>query len=204
MRNVLKKNGDSPNNTPTGTTTDYVSIYVNKFDEASAKDFFESFRKAREQGQMLVPVYIDSWGGFCDSLIVMMDTILSYEGDVVTIAMGKAMSCGAMLLACGSPGLRFAAPNASIMIHHVASMSYGKLPDQDNDLKESKRLQEQVFSLLSKRCGQRKTYFLDLLKKHGNLDLYLTPNMAKKHKLIDIVGMPNVVQAVEKKLYILL
>jgi len=199
---INKGNCDSPATTSTSITTDYVSVYVNAFTEASAKDFFDSFRKASEQGQKIIPVYIDSYGGYCDSLIVMLDTILSFDGTVVTAAIGKAMSCGAMLLGCGTPGFRYAAPNASIMLHHVASVSHGKVPEQDNDLKETKRLQEQIFEILTKRCRQKKGYFLNLLKKQGNLDVYLTPTSAKKHKLIDNIGCPNVVRVVESKLVI--
>jgi len=170
--------------------TELVAVHVNAFDEKSAKDFLESFRKAQNNDQDIVPIFIDSYGGACDSLLVMVDVIMSFPGKVITIAVGKAMSCGSVLLACGSSGMRYAAPNSRIMVHHVGSGVWDKLPEMENRVGESKRLQDQIFKIMAKRSGQPADYFLKLLKTHGNLDLFMTPEQALSHKIVDHVKFP--------------
>jgi ATP-dependent Clp protease protease subunit len=178
----------------------YVTVYVNHFDEASAKAFYDDFRLAQAQNQEIVPVVIDSYGGHVDALMSMVDVMLNYPGKVATIVQGKAMSCGSMLLACGSAGMRYASPNSRVMVHHVSSFSWAKVPDMIVEVEETKRLQDQLFSVMAQRCGQPDNYFLDLLEKHHNVDLYMTPKTALKHKIVDYVKAPKLKVAVDIKL----
>jgi ATP-dependent Clp protease, protease subunit len=167
-----------------------VSIYVNKFDEESAKSFFEKITQAREREQGVVPVYIDSYGGSVDALMSMVDNIISFPGHIATICLGKAMSCGVMLLAMGSKGLRFAAPNSRIMIHNIWTMVGGKVDDILTDANQVKLLQKRAFTLVEKNCGLKSGHFIKLLREGGGVDLHLTPQDAAKHKLIDHVRYP--------------
>lgn len=183
-------------------STDYVSVYVNEFTESSAKNFFDSFKQAAKDKQKVVPVFIDSYGGNCDSLMNMLDVMISFPGKVATICVGKAMSCGVVLLGCGTKGMRYAAPNSRIMMHHVSSVSWGKVPETEAYCKEIKRLQEQIFHILSKRCGQRKSFYLNLLKNQGNTDVFMTPLDAFKYRIIDHVKYPLVKQEIIKKVII--
>jgi ATP-dependent Clp protease protease subunit len=180
----------------TGTTIEvkgpFVTVYVNAFNEESAKTFFTQFEAAKAAGQKIVPVYIDSYGGYVDALSVMVDAILAYPGDVATVCIGKACSCGQMLLACGSPGMRYAAPNSRIMLHNVASGAQGKTPVLEVSTAETKRLEQQMFRLIAKRCGQPADYFLKLLKAAGFQDIWMTPEDAKKHKLVDHIKVPTI------------
>jgi ATP-dependent Clp protease protease subunit len=177
-----------------------VVVYVNEFTEASAKKFHESFREAREAEQELVPVYIDSYGGYVDSLMSMYDAIASYPGKVATISIGKAMSCGLFLLSFGNAGLRYAAPNSRLMLHHLVVGAFGKVQDIVNDANENKRLQEHVFRLMSEKCGQSPEYFLQQLKERGNVDWYMTPQEAMQFRIIDQIKCPFVKTKVTTKL----
>lgn len=169
----------------------YIIIYVNKFTEESARAFYNDMGVASALGQEIVPVIIDSYGGACDSLLSMIDTVSNYPGKVATITMGKAMSCGSALLACGSPDMRFAYPNSRIMVHNVSAFTFGKVPEMMIEVKEAERLQKQLFQIMAKRCGQEKDYFLNLIKEHGNMDIFMTPEVAMKHKIIDHIKVPK-------------
>jgi ATP-dependent Clp protease protease subunit len=167
-----------------------VVVYVNVFTEASAKAFFDEFKKARDAEQSVVPVIIDSYGGYVDSLAVMVDTILAFPGKVATVCVGKAMSCGAILLACGEKGMRYAAPNSRIMVHQVSGCSWDTVAGMENSVAETRRLNNQMFRVMAKRCGLPADYFLKLIKERENLDVYMTPEDAKTHKIVDHVKYP--------------
>ncbi|MFA5024150.1 MAG: ATP-dependent Clp protease proteolytic subunit [Patescibacteria group bacterium] len=169
----------------------YITAYVNEFTEESAKIFYNDLRTAAANEQSILPVIIDSYGGYCDSLLSMLDCLLNYPGKIATITMGKAMSCGSILLACGSAGMRYASPNSRVMVHNVSAVAWGKVPEMKVSVDESARLEKQIFHIMAKRCGQEKDYFLDLMKKNGNVDIYLTPDMALKHKIVDYIRVPK-------------
>ena len=103
-----------------------VIVVVNKFDEQAADEFRNKFSIAQSTGQNVIPVVIDSYGGQVYSLMSMISTIRSSKIPVATIAEGKAMSCGAVLLSFGQEGMRFMDPDATVMIHDVASGQHGK------------------------------------------------------------------------------
>ena len=119
-----------------------VIIRVNKFDEKAAQDFNNKMAAAQSTGQKVVPVIIDSYGGQVYSLMSMISAIKSSEIPVATIVEGKAMSCGAVLLSFGEQGMRFADPDATVMIHDVSSGGYGKIEELKADVKEAERLDD--------------------------------------------------------------
>jgi len=176
-----------------------VSIYVNDFTEPSAKSFYEGIKQAQNTGQRVIPVFIDSYGGFCDELVVMMDLIEASPIPVATIAVGKAMSCGSVLLTCGASGMRFIAPTARVMVHHVASMAWGKVPDMKVAVEETDRLQQLLFTKMAKNCKKPDNYFLDILKERGNTDWYLTPAECFKHGIVDEIKIPRLETEVRVK-----
>ncbi len=147
-----------------------VIIRVNKFDEASAKEFSNRMAAAQSTGQKVVPVVIDSYGGQVYSLMSMISAINSSELPVATIVEGKAMSCGAVLLSCGEQGLRFADPNATIMIHDVSSGGRGKIEELKADVAEAERLDEKIFTMMARNCGKKDDYFKKKVfsKKHAD------------------------------------
>ena len=171
--------------------TKMVSVYVNSFNEVAAKEFYTNFTAALKTGQSVIPVYIDSYGGYVDSVILMMDLIESSTVPVATIAMGKAMSCGSVLLSCGTEGMRFVAPTSRVMIHHMASTQEGKIPEIKVSYEESERLQKLMFAKMAQHCGKPDSYFLDILKEKGNTDWYLTPEECVSHNLANHVRLPR-------------
>jgi len=167
-------------------------IYVNKFTEESAKEFLEAMINAQGTGQSIIPIVIDSYGGEVYSLLKMIDIIKSSTVPVATICMGKAMSCGAVLLTCGAEGHRYMAPTATVMIHDVASFAMGKVEEIKADAKESDRLNKLIFKIMADNCGKDAGYFSKLVHEHGHADWFLDADECKKHGMVNHLRIPKV------------
>lgn len=172
-------------------------VHVNKFNEVAFRQFKEEFLAAHETGQEIIPIVIDSFGGGVYSVLAMADLIKSSDKKIATIAIGKAMSCGAILLTCGDEGLRFAAPTSTIMIHDVSMGTYGKMEEIKADAEEGERLNKLIFSMMEKNIGCKRNALLDILRtKYNSADWYLTPQQAKKLNIVNHVRVPKLVTKV--------
>jgi ATP-dependent Clp protease protease subunit len=169
-----------------------VIVTVNKFDEKSAKDFQQQLALAHNTGQKIIPVVIDSYGGQVYSLMSMISAIKHSELPVATIIEGKAMSCGAILFSFGEQGLRFMDPDATLMIHDVSSMEYGKVEEIKASAEETERLNQKVYIMMARNCGKKDTYFLDLVHKRGHADWFLDAAEAKKHGMANQLRVPKI------------
>jgi len=168
-----------------------VIIRVNKFDEDSAKKFSNSMAAAHNTGQPVIPIVIDSFGGQVYSLMSMISDVQNAEVPVATIAVGKAMSCGAILFSFGEEGRRFMDRNATVMIHDVSSMEKGKVEEIKSSAEETDRLNNLVYKMMAQNCGKKDDYFLKIVHKKGHADWFLDAEEAKKHNLCNHVRMPK-------------
>lgn len=177
--------------------SDYDEIIVNKFTEESAKDFRKKvISRAMQDSVAPIIVYIDSYGGYLDSLNSMLETIEQVPNPIITVCMGKAMSCGAALLAAGDH--RFCGRKSRVMVHQGSSGAGGPIESLQNDVDESKRINRQLMTMIAKRCGKTLKQFREEMK--GRLhrdddearDLYLPPQEALEIGIIDFIGMPHV------------
>lgn len=168
-----------------------VIIRVNKFDEASAKEFATRMAMAHNTGQKVIPIIIDSYGGQVYSLMSMIASIKSAELPIATIVEGKAMSCGAVLLTFGEDGFRFADPDATIMIHDVSSGGYGKIEELKADVAEAERLDEKIFTMMARNCGKKDDYFKKKVFSKKHADWFMSAEEAKKHGLVNHLRMPK-------------
>ena len=167
-----------------------VVIRINKFDEASAKGFSAAMSRAQNTGQPVVPVIIDSYGGQVYSLMSMISNINHSKIPVATIVEGKAMSCGAILFSCGAEGMRYMDPDATLMIHDVSSMKWGKVEEIKASADETARLNKKVYQMMAQNCGQRKNYFLDIIHEKGHADWFLDVDEARTHNLANFGHVP--------------
>ena len=177
-------------------------IYVNEFTNKSAKEFSQKMTLAHNTGQPVIPIIIDSYGGEVYSLMNMISEINSSNLPIMTIAQGKAMSCGAVLLSFGDDGMRYADPNATIMIHDVASGAFGKVAELKSDVKEAERLNKKIFSMVDVNCAQPDGFFMKKLKEKDRADWYLTAKKAKKFNLVNHLRVPTFMVDVEVKMKI--
>ena len=178
-----------------------VIIRVNEFTEKSARDFGQKMAMAQSTGQDVIPILIDSYGGQVYSLLSMISDINHSDIPVATIAQGKAMSCGAVLLTCGAPGLRFMDEHATVMIHDVSSGMRGKVEELKADSKEADRLNNLIFKMMANNCGKKDdTFFLRKLKRRSRADWYLTPQDCLKYKIVNDIRVPKLKVDIDVKI----
>jgi ATP-dependent Clp protease, protease subunit len=167
-------------------------LRVTKFDEDSYKDFSIQACNALASGQPILPIIIDSYGGYIYSLLGKLEIIKNAKVPVLTLCQTKAMSCGAVLLAAGTKGTRFASPDASILVHQAASGDWGKLTDIKNSVQQTEALNELLLNKLDSYCGKKSGFWKKYLKDNENKDLYFTAAEAKKLGLIDHIRTPEI------------
>ena len=168
-----------------------VVVRVRKFTEDSAKEFSELMCKAQNTGQPVIPIIIDSYGGQVYSLMSMISDIRHATLPVVTIIQGKAMSCGAILASFGEEGHRYMDPDATLMIHDVSSMNWGKVEEVKASAEETERLNKKVYRMMAKNCGHPENYFLDIVHQKGHADWFLDYEEASRHNLINHAHVPK-------------
>ena len=171
--------------------TNPVIITVNEFNEEETQKFSEMMCQAQNSGQKVIPVIIDSFGGEVYSLMSMISQIKCSKIPVATIVQGKAMSCGAVLLTCGAEGMRFMDPDATVMIHDVASGQYGKNEEVKASAAETDRLNKKIFQIMARNCGKPDDYFLKEIHERGHADWFLESEECKNIGLVNHVRVPT-------------
>ena len=169
-----------------------VIIRVNKFDEDSANKFQLEIAQAHNTGQKVIPVIIDSYGGQVYSLMTMISAIKHAEIPVATIVEGKAMSCGAVLLTFGEEGMRFADPDATIMIHDVSSVNHGKIEELKSSTEEAGRLDDKIFTMMARNCGKKDDFFKKKVFNKKHADWFLDAQEAKKYGIVNHLRVPKI------------
>lgn len=168
-----------------------VIIRVTKFDDDAAGKFTEEMNNAHNTGQKIIPIVVDSYGGSVFALMSMLSDIAASKVMVATVAKGKAMSCGLLLTGMGTPGYRYADKDAVFMAHEISSGCFGKNEEIKSSAKMTDRLNKKVFGLLSRNCSKTYGYFLKQIHDRKNTEWFMEPAEAKKHNLIDHIGMPS-------------
>ena len=127
--------------------------------------------------------YINSPGGMVTAGMAIYDTMQYIKSPVATLCMGQAASMGALLLAAGSPGKRFALPHARILIHQPLGGFQGQATDVDIQAREILRLREELNEIMAQHTGQP----IDQINRDTERDFYMSGEQAKKYGLIDDV-----------------
>lgn len=178
-----------------GKTEDIVKlpkiIVVNEFDDDGAKKFYADFSEAENSDQEIIPVVIDSYGGYVYSLLAMVDLLRSSKKKIATVCLAKSMSCGAVLFSCGSEGYRFISPSSTIMIHDVSSWAKGKNEEIKASTEEADRLNQLIYHIMDTNCGHPDGYFQRVVHDKSHADWYLTASAAVEHKLANHIRIPN-------------
>lgn len=130
-----------------------------------------------------IDLYINSPGGSVTAGLVIYDTIQMLSCDVRTYCMGQCASMGAVLLAAGAAGKRFALPNSRIMIHQPWGGAQGTASDIDIQAKEIGRLKTTLNEILAKHTGQK----LAKIQKDTDRDFFMSADEAVAYGLVDSV-----------------
>jgi len=131
-----------------------------------------------------VVMYINSPGGSVTAGLAIYDTMRHIKPDVSTIVTGLAASFGAILLAAGAKGKRFALPNAKILIHQpLGSGLGGQATDIDIQARDILNVRDRLDKILAELSGQP----VEQISKDTDRDFIMTASEAKKYGLIDAI-----------------
>lgn len=130
-----------------------------------------------------INIYINSPGGIVTAGMAIYDTMQFVASDICTYCMGQATSMGAVLIAAGSKGKRFALPNSRVMIHQPWGGVQGQASDINIQAKEILKIRDRINEILAKHTGQK----LEKIQKDTDRDYFMSANEAKEYGLIDEV-----------------
>jgi ATP-dependent Clp protease protease subunit len=126
-------------------------------------------------------LYLNTPGGIVTSGLAIYDTMQYIKPNIVTTCIGQAASMGAFLLAAGTPGKRFALPNARIMIHQPAGGVQGPATDIDIHAREILKIRERLNEILAEKTGKP----LDKIAKDTDRNYFMNAKEAKEYGIID-------------------
>ncbi len=130
-----------------------------------------------------ISLYINSPGGVVTAGMAIYDTMQFLSCPVATYCVGQAASMGAVLLAAGAKGKRYALPNARIMIHQPLGGAEGQATDIEIHAREIIRMKESLNGILASHCGKP----IDEVARATERDNFMGPEEAKAFGLIDEV-----------------
>ncbi len=130
-----------------------------------------------------VSIYINSPGGVVTAGLAIYDTMQYIKPKISTICIGQAASMGAVLLAGGSPGLRFALPNSRVMIHQPLGGAQGQASDIEIQAREILKMRTALNEILASHSGKE----IDAVAQDTDRDYFMTATEAKDYGLVDEV-----------------
>ena len=130
-----------------------------------------------------INVYINTPGGYVNAGMAIYDTMQFVHCDVATYCIGQASSMGALLLAAGTKGKRYALPHSRIMMHQPSGGAQGTAAENKIQADEILNLKKILTKLFSKHTGQS----LDKVARDSDRDHFMSADEAKKYGLVDEV-----------------
>ncbi len=130
-----------------------------------------------------ISLYINSPGGHVTSGMAIYDTMQFIKPHVSTICLGQAASMGAVLLAGGAAGKRYALPNSRVMIHQPLGGMQGQAVDMEIHAREILKIRERLNAMLSLHSGQP----IERIKNDTDRDNFMSAEQAREYGLIDSV-----------------
>ncbi|MGH9577342.1 MAG: ATP-dependent Clp endopeptidase proteolytic subunit ClpP [Terriglobales bacterium] len=128
-----------------------------------------------------IHLYINSPGGVITSGLSILDTMRFIKPDVSTLCIGQAASMGAVLLAAGKKGKRFALPHSRVMIHQPSGGAQGQATDIEIQAKEILYMRERLNKVMADCTGQA----VDKIARDVERDLFMSAEQAKDYGIID-------------------
>ena len=138
--------------------------------------FLESEDPAKD-----IYLYVNSPGGIITSGLAIYDTMQYVKPQVATICIGQAASMGAVLLAGGAKGKRYALPHARVLIHQPLGGVQGQATDIDIQAREILRVREEINTIFTNHTGQD----MERIRQDTERDFFMTAEQALKYGIID-------------------
>jgi ATP-dependent Clp protease, protease subunit len=130
-----------------------------------------------------IHMYINSPGGIVTSGLAIYDTMQYVKPNISTLCLGQASSMGALLLAAGAPGLRYALPHSRILIHQPLGGFQGQATDVDIQAREILRMREELNQILVRHTGQP----YEKIERETDRDFFMTGEQAREYGIVDKV-----------------
>lgn len=130
-----------------------------------------------------ISIYINSPGGYVSAGLAIYDTMQHVKPDIVTYCMGQASSMGAIILAAGKKGKRFALPHARVMIHQPLGGAQGQATDIEIHTREILIIREKLNEILAYHTGQP----IEKIAKDTDRNFFMSAEDAKAYGIIDEV-----------------
>lgn len=137
-----------------------------------------------------IHLYVNTPGGIVSSGLAIYDTMQYVKSDIATYCIGQAASMGALLLAAGTSGKRFALPHARVMIHQPMGGFQGQATDIEIHAREILRIKDTLSSILSYHTGQS----LEKIQTDTDRDFFMSGDEAKEYGIVD-----EVIRSIKKK-----
>jgi ATP-dependent Clp protease, protease subunit len=128
-----------------------------------------------------IAIYINSPGGSVYAGLAIYDTMQFIKPEISTICVGIAMSMGALLLAGGAQGKRYALPNSKVLIHQLSGGFQGPAADIEIQAREALNLRKRLDEILAEHTGQS----IEKVSKDTDRDYFMTSQEALDYGLID-------------------
>ncbi len=128
-------------------------------------------------------LYINNPGGIVTAGLAVYDTMQYIKPSISTICMGQAASMGALLLAAGTKGKRFALPHSRIMIHQPLGGVQGQATDIEIQSKEIMRMKAKLNEILARHTGKP----IEKIEKDTDRDFFMSAEEAQKYGIVDEV-----------------
>ncbi len=128
-----------------------------------------------------IKLYVNSPGGVVSAGLAIYDTMQHIKPDVSTICVGMAASMGAVLLAAGKKGKRFALPNSEVLLHQVLGGVEGQAVEVEIAARQILKIKDKLNQILAKHSGQP----MSKIEKDTDRDFYLNASEAKEYGIID-------------------
>ena len=141
-----------------------------------------------------ISMYINSPGGSIYAGLAIYDTMQYLKPDVSTFCMGMSMSMGAVLLAAGAKGKRYALPHSTILIHQPLGGAEGQAADIEITAREIIRLRDALYQILVHHTGQP----LEIIKRDSDRNYYMSAQDAMKYGIVDEILTPSAELALTK------
>ncbi len=130
-----------------------------------------------------IHIYVNSPGGVVSSGLAIYDTMQYVKPDISTYCVGQAASMGALLLAAGTKGKRFALPNSRIMLHQPMGGFQGQATDIEIHAREILRMKDTLNDIISTHTGQP----LEKIRTDTDRDFFMSGAEAKDYGIVDEV-----------------
>ena len=130
-----------------------------------------------------IHIYVNSPGGIVSSGLAIYDTMQYVKPSIATYCIGQAASMGALLLAAGTKGKRFALPNSRIMLHQPMGGFHGQATDIEIHAREILRMKDTLNKILSDHTGQP----YEKIQADTDRDFFMSGEEAKEYGIVDEV-----------------